>query len=277
MRKFPLSAGFSLLTTLLLPSLAPAGPRSAAVREVAEYVLQQFGKEATGMGLESLTRKTEQLVIQYGPQALQAVRNVGPRTFRLVEGAGEHGDQAVRLLAQHGPQAAGLVSRREALALVARHGDGIAEALLRHPGIAEPLIGRLGDPAVDALRAIKPRNARRLALMQQSGELARIGRTGELLGVIAQYGDRACDWIWRNKGGLTMASVLAAFLADPEPFLDGARDLAGLVAEAAIRPIAEVPKAVATEAARRTNWALIALVGGSLAGFAWCLLKGRRR
>ena len=31
------------------------------------------------------------------------------------------------------------------------------------------------------------------------GELAAIGRTPELLGVIAKYGDPAMDFIWRNK------------------------------------------------------------------------------
>jgi NADPH:quinone reductase-like Zn-dependent oxidoreductase len=269
MRPFALRGGCCLLTALTVSTPADAGTYSASVREAAEYVLRRCGKKAPAMGLDVIAQKTDQLVVQHGPKALEAVRKVGPQTFRLIGEAGGHGHLAVHLLAQHGPQAAGIVSRREALALVARHGDDAAAAMIRHPGAAVPMIARWGGPAASAVRELEPQNARRLALMDADGNLARVGRTGELLAVIAQYGDRACDWIWRNKEALTIASVLGAFLADPEPFLDGVRDLTVLVAETVARPIAEVPRAVATEAARQMNWKLIALVAGSLVGLAW--------
>ena len=35
--------------------------------------------------------------------------------------------------------------------------------------------------------------------------------------VIERYGDRALTFVWRNKGALTVATMLETFLADPEP------------------------------------------------------------
>ena len=46
-----------------------------------------------------------------------------------------------------------------------------------------------------------------------------------MLGVVGRYGDRAMDFIWRNKLTLAGGTALAAFVANPEPFLDGTRQL----------------------------------------------------
>jgi hypothetical protein len=59
-----------------------------------------------------------------------------------------------------------------------------------------------------------------------------------------------------------------AFLADPEPFIQGTRDLAAVVGENAVKPMIETTGKVteaavreaAPEIAKRTNWTLIFLV-----------------
>ena len=55
-------------------------------------------------------------------------------------------------------------------------------------------------------------------------------KTGEqsagLLDVVAKYGDKAMEFIWNNKGPLTVGAALSAFLHDPEPFIQGTKDLA---------------------------------------------------
>ena len=47
----------------------------------------------------------------------------------------------------------------------------------------------------------------------------RSGRWSELLAVIERHGDPALTFVWRNKGALTVTTVLETFLADPEAFL----------------------------------------------------------
>ena len=85
---------------------------------------------------------------------------------------------------------------------------------------------------------LAPRNARRLAMLAEDGTLARSGRWGELVAVIERHGDRAMDFVWRHKGALAVATVLGTFLADPEAFLGGGRELIGGAAQEATQPIA---------------------------------------
>jgi hypothetical protein len=262
----------TMILNLMLYSAptARADGKSQAAKEVAEYVLQRFGCEAVRDGTQALARRIEIAATRHGTEVFEAVRKVGPRALPLVEEAGAHSRQAARIMAQHGEHGATwVVSRPQAMKLVLEHGDGAAGVLVKHAGgIAEPVVERFGARAVHALEATAPQGGRRLAMMMADGELARIGRTEELLGVVAKYGDPAMDFIWRNKGSLAVGTTLAAFLASPETFLNAAQGMTRIVAENTVRPLAEVPAAAvkegAGEVARRTNWTLIflALIAG---------------
>jgi hypothetical protein len=239
---------------LLLPAISLAQGEAKLASEAAEYVMRKFGKEATEVGVEKLTRKIETLAIKHGDEAFVAVRKVGPREFRLVEETGEHGLQSVKLMAKYGDEAVWVVAKPNRMAIFVKFGDNAAEAMMRHGEIAEPLLQSIGKPAVGALKAVSSQNGRRLAMLAEDGQLAKIGRTPELLDVVTKYGDRAMDFIWRHKGALTVTAALTAFLTNPEPFLDGAADIMKVVAENAVKPIANVPGQIASEAARQTNW-----------------------
>lgn len=261
---------------LLLSNTSDASVTAKAVKEAAEYVLGKFGKETAQDGLETLSRKIESLAVRHGDDALTAVTKVGPRTFRIVEEAGEHGPQAIKLLARHGDDAVWVVAKKQRLAIFVKYGDDAAEAMMKQGEIAEPLLETFGKPAASALKAIDPQNGRRLAMMANEGELARIGKTDEVLGVVGKYGDRAMDFIWKNKGSLTVAAALTAFLANPEPFLDGTKDFVKYIGE----PLAAVPGQIATEAAKSVNWtwtlSLLGCVIGALIAFKmW--LRNRNR
>jgi hypothetical protein len=265
---------------VLLPAgLSSAGVAGKAVRETAEFVFRKGGKEATELGLETLTRKIESLALKYGDDALTAVKKVGPRTFRIVEEAGEDGLHCVKLLARYGDDALWVATKKSRLALSIRYGDDAAKAMIKHGEIAEPLIESLGTPATGALKAISTQDGRRLAMLAQEGTLAKIGRTDELLAVIGKYGDRGMQFVWRHKGPLAVAAALAAFLADPQPFIDGSVDIAKLAAEGVARPLA-------SGAVERTNWTLLfglfgavvmVLVGGKLVGASRFFARARRR
>lgn len=57
-----------------------------------------------------------------------------------------------------------------------------------------------------------------------------------------------------------MAAALSAFLSDPQPFLDGAADITKTTVENIAKPIASVPAVFASEAAKVTNWTIVAIV-----------------
>ena len=109
--------------------------------------------------------------------------------------------------------------------------------------------------------------------MMADGELAAIGRTPELLAVIARYGDPAMDFIWRHKAVLAGGVALTAFLANPEPYLNGTNRLAGTVAENVVRPAVVAAGNVAEEAAGFVRWTLTILIVGLAAGLGLAVKK----
>lgn len=219
---------------------ARADLKTKAAREAAEYVMKKFGMTAVREGTETLAERIGSAAARHGDDAITAVRKVGPKALSLADEAGEQAPGILRLLSKHGDDAAvWVLERPSGRRLLSQFGDDAAEALIKHKGLAEPVIEGLGGPAIGALGSLGPRGGRRLAMMTQGGELAAIGRSPELMGVIARHGDPAMDFIWRHKGALAVGTTLVAFLANPEPFIAGTNHLAGTVAENAVRPVVQ--------------------------------------
>ena len=73
------------------------------------------------------------------------------------------------------------------------------------------------------------------------------------------------SFIWRHKGALAVSATLAAFLAEPQAFISGAKDITQIATENVVKPVvqplAQVPgtiaKESAAEVARHTNWTLV--------------------
>jgi hypothetical protein len=261
-----------LATLILAPSPAAADGKTKAAQEVAEFVLRKFGKEAAKDGAQALARRIERAALAHGEEVFQAVRQVGPRGLHLIEEAGAHSPQVARVLARHGEHGVVYVLRHpKALQLVLRHGEQAANVLVKSRGVALPAVESLGQPALRAFEALgTAQNARRLAMMAaEGGELAQISRTAELLAVIEKGGDAAMSFIWRHKGALAVSATLAAFLAEPEAFINGAKDITHIATEnvvkPVVRPLAEVPNTIAKESAaevaRHTNWTLVFVSG----------------
>ncbi len=238
-----------------LPELLADGKTQSA-KELAEYVARHFGPQVVKESTEVLARKIESAAARHGNEIFEAVRKVGPRALPLVEQAGAHGSQAARILAQHGEQgAAWVLARPSAMKLVLQHGEGAAGVLVKHAGgIAEPVVEQFGAKAVKALEATGPQSGRRMAMLLADGELGKIGHTEELLDVVSKFGDRAVDFIWKNKAGLCVGTALTAFLVNPEPFLSTAQGVTETVAENAVRPLAEIPAAAVKGVAEGTDW-----------------------
>ena len=263
-----------LLAHISAPRLRAAG-KAQAVKETVEYVLEKFGKEAAKEGRERLAAETESLATRHGDEVFAAVKKTGPRGLRLIDEAGPHGPEAARLLGKFGDEAAAVVGNPSRLALAGRYGDDAAEAMIKHPGIAEPVVAAYGKAGAKAMREVGVENGRRLAAMVDSGELAKIGRGEELLGVISKYGDRGMQFVYKHRKLLAGAAVLTAFLANPQPYIDGTLDLAKLVGETVVKPIAEIPQqAVLTSLENPWVAWTFALVSAALScALCYCLYR----
>ena len=252
-------AAVAISFAALQPACCWAGVTSKAAKEAAEFVLRKFGQEAEEQGLQTLAKRIETLGLKYGDDAVAAVKKVGPRALNYIDEAGETGLQSAKLLARYGDDAVWIVKKPSRIAMFSKYGDDAARAMMKQGQIAEPLIASLGKSAATALKSVSPRNARRLAMLAEDGTLAGLGRTEALLTVIGKYGDRAMAFVWRNKGALAVAGALAAFLANPEPFIDGTVELTKAAGESIAKPLA-------TEIGRRTDWSFVLPVLTAIAG-----------
>ncbi len=272
--RIPVITSLACALLLATPSASRAGGLGKAAQEAAEFLMKKFGKEVAGQSAERLTGRIASAAARHGDDVLGAVRRVGPRALSLADEAGEHAPQAMRLLTRYGDDAARVLSRPKGMALFARYGDDAASALIKHGGVAEPLVERMGRPAVEALGAVGARGGRRLAMMADGGELAALGRTPEVMGIISKYGDPAMEFIWRNKGALAVGTALTAFLANPQPFIDGTTQITGAVAENAVRPAVIAAGNVAQEAAGFVRWSLTIVVAALAVGLGFAVKNG---
>jgi hypothetical protein len=240
--------GIALLA-VALTTPARADLLSKGVREAAEFAMKKFGRELAAEGAERFTARLAKAAERHGDDILHAVRKVGPKALRLADDAAENGPRVVKLLTRHGDDAVRVVGNPRSMNLFSKFGDDAADVMIRHKGIAEPLLEAGGGQAVKALGSLGPRAGRRLAMMHEAGELAQLGRTPELLAVIARGGDRMMEFVWKHKGSLAISATLAAFLADPDGFMSGVRETTVVVSEKVIEPVAQTTRVFVQETA----------------------------
>ena len=235
--------------------------QSAAARRVAREVVESFGREA----VEAAEPRVARLVEAYGEEAVAVLRKVGPSGVQALERFGapslkilsRFGDDGVRLLAVEG---------EAAVAALAKYGDEAVELMIRHPGVGRDLLAQFGG---QVLR--RPLTTESVVALNRLAEPIRAtGRSAEILAVVEKFGDRACDFLWRNKGTIFLTAVLAAFLNDPQPYLDGVKQLV-------VQPATQL----AHDAASRTNWTLVVLatmlVVSAWLGIRWSWSARRSR
>ena len=246
---------FGLGFLLILTGFSFSQSKASLIREAGEFVLKKFGKDAADIGLNTIIKKIEILATQYGDDAVIAVKKVGPRAFRLIEEAGEHGLESVKLMAKFGEESVWVISKKNRLSIFIKYGDDAAESMIKHKAIAEKLLDSFGKSSAMALKAVSPQNGRRLVMMAEDGALKKIGRSDELLEAIGKYGDKAANFVWNNKGALTVGATLSAFLINPEPFLNNT-----------VGKIGNVPGQIAGEAAKKMNWTIVLISGVVIIG-----------
>ena len=228
---------------------AGAGVAGTAVREAAEMIGPRAGRAVAAAAADEGAAAATKAAARHGDEALPLLRASGEAGANALDQAGAKAPEVIRLYARKGDEAVWIISEPKTLAIFIKHGDAAADALLKHRGIAENLIGRHGEASVGALNAVSRGGAQRMAMASEDGVFSASARSAELFGVIGRHGDAAMDFIWRNKGALTVAGLLGTFLHDPAVYINGAKDL---IVTPVVEPIAQ-----------RTNWTL--LIGVALA------------
>lgn len=245
---------FVALAVLALPVMLLADGKitfaKKAVTETVEYVMTKFGYK----GLAGpLAKKAEELTAKYGNDVLPVMRKMGPEALDAMEKLGPDAPKYIKLVMKNTDEAMYIVASPKRLRIYINHGDDTIPALAKYRGIMEEAIEKFGAPIAKASLKVDKGGAIQLAKMAKSGELTKIGRTEELLEVVGKYGKKGMDFIWANKGSLMVASTLAAFLNNPQPFIDEVGEIVKPIPEA----LGEIPK----KAALSINWTWVTLTG----------------
>jgi len=143
-------------------------------------------------------------------------------------------------------------------------GDKGARLLTTEGPAARRVFQALGDDGI-ALMIGKHGTLTAARLPDLAPAIAASGRGRDVLAVLERYGDRACAFIWKNKGVIFGTAALAAFLANPTPFMDGVKNIAAV-------PIGYIAAATASTAVFPVATALAAF----LAAFRMLILRGSR-
>jgi hypothetical protein len=228
-----------------------------AMAAVAAVVVAVWVLGAAGTAGGSWWRPAGREVAEQVGKRLGARKAAAPAARRLAPGVGRAAESGrLALTRQFGPEA--------------------AQVLRRHPGVAAPLLQAHGAAAGQALASLSRQNGRRLAILLQEWAGKAPEQIAKLLAVIARYGDRALEFVWKRKGALAVSAVMALFLADPQPFLDGTRQLGETTVKAVAKAVSDAAgQAVgqpATEGARalaESAGGQAALFGVGAAGFLW--------
>lgn len=238
---------------------------SVVARETVELLIRKFGKEAVEESGEKLAGQIDNVVARFGDDGLEAIQKAGPKAVRMLDEAGDVAPQMVKWLAKHGDAATWVVANPRRLGLASQFGDDAVEAMVKLGEPAEKLLEVGGASAAKAVVGLSSRHARQLAMLADEAADASLVRNSGLMDVVAKYGDRGMDFVWRNKGALAVGTVLAAVLANPEPFIEGTRSIAEVAATTAVAPLAR-------GVAGGTNWTVV-IVTIALLFFAWYALK----
>ena len=240
-------AGLVLALLLAVSSnMGMAGTLSVGAKQTAEFIIQKFGKGVPTQTVDELAAAVSGVASKYGDDAVPFLKATGHAGFDVLDQAGAKAPEVVKLYFKRGDEAVWVISKPGKLAIFLKHGDGAAEALIKHPGIADTLIARHGDEAIGALNRLSQQNAQRLGMSADEGLLSATQRSPELLGVISKYGDPAMNFVWNNKGALAVGTLLVGFLEDPEAYFSGVKSLMEPIAKSVLEPIA-----------KSVNWTLI--------------------
>lgn len=216
----------SFLISMAVSLFMPLNAHASVAGDLAQAVFRKFGKGVAGNSADEITVAATKAIGRHGDDAVPLLQHAGHAGFEALEQAGTKAPEVIKLYAKRGDEALWVISEPKRLAIFIKHGDSAADALIKHPGLADDLIERFGDEAAKSLTAISKPNAQRLAMLADDGLLSATARSPELLPVIRQYGDEAMEFIWKNKGALAGSAVLISFLNNPQAYISGAMVLA---------------------------------------------------
>jgi len=245
---------FAFLAATCFSAFAQAGVTTAMIRETVEAISKKFGREVAEQGVETVTRKVEALAAKYGDNALTATRKLGPQALKYADEAGDLAGDSLRIMSRYGDDAVRIVSKPEVLRMAVKYGDDATESIIKYgPDMMTPILSKYGDDAARAINKLSKPEAIELATKMADPAFAKLAAPEKLLGVVGKYGDSAMVFINKHWKALAVGTACLAFVNDPEPFINGTKELVVGGADVIARNVAAP---LAQGVAEGTNWTI---------------------
>jgi hypothetical protein len=184
---------------------------------------------------------------QFGKLLKEGLEAVGKKAFSGSSKAAQESAEtllkkgattAARKVGREAAESVAKQTAKQATGIAVRNSDAAAKVITKHgAAIAAPLLSRFGDDGAKALSKLSTTNARRMAMLTE--ELGAGGRGADFMRVLAERGDVAAEWIWKNKGTIAVGTTAVAFLTNPDAFLQAGEGLVTKSVETAGKHVAE--------------------------------------
>jgi len=177
----------------------------------ATRLIQSLGEDGAEALLRNLSPAAKDVLVRNGERGAEFFVKAGPSAESLIL---KYGDDILRIFESTGTNTANWVARYgdDGVRAANRFGFTSTESLVTKAGIESlPVALQVGHPAV----AILKRNPEALSLFQTA---IREQSEKPLLEAIERGGDRFFQFAQRNWKGMSVASLCAAFITQPEAF-----------------------------------------------------------
>ncbi|MGD9558698.1 MAG: hypothetical protein AB7V25_16855 [Mangrovibacterium sp.] len=203
----------------------------------ATRLIQSLGEEGAEAFLKTLSPAAKDLMVRNGERGAEFFMKTGPAAESL---AMKYGDDILRVFESVGGNTAEWAARYgdEGVRAANRFGVAATEELVEKAGIESLTIAnRMGHPAM----AILKRNPEATPLFQAA---AREGSEKTLVNAIERGGDRFFQFAQRNWKGMSVATLCAAFLTQPEKFTAPAGEMGQKVVESGADVVKELIRSI---------------------------------
>jgi hypothetical protein len=203
-----------LLGTTATSSFAIPGLGSATrkgVKEVVEYTAKKFGINLADESGKHFARDAAEFITRYGDDGIRALKVAGPEIIDLSR---RYGKETVKLCAAHSMDAAGYLAKNmdQALPMWRHFGQEGTELMVKHPGLAKPLLDEFGKKGLQIGRSLSTRNLNRFLVL--ASKTAGKKEKGGLLDKVLKEGDKVIEFLWGHKWKLAAGATLYTLLKD---------------------------------------------------------------
>jgi hypothetical protein len=201
--------GLTTTSSFAIPGLGPAARKG--VQEAIEYTAKKFGINLAEESGKHFAREAAEFIGRYGDDGIRALKGAGPEIFQLSR---LYGKETVKLCASHSADAAGYLAKNmdRALPVWRQFGKEGTEMMVKHPGLAHPLLDEFGKKGLQIGRGLSTKDLNRFLIL--ASRAAGKKEKGALVDKVLKEGDKIIEFLWKHKFKLAAGATLYTLLKD---------------------------------------------------------------